>query len=324
MNLKKWTSEEIDIVRSYERNHKTRRDIQDDLEKAGYKRSFKAVTRKIENLGCKKAYGNLDTSKLPKVLIVDIETTPMGVWVWSLGKQYVGHNTIMKSDNNVPMDWHLISWSAKWLYDDKVLSDVITPDEAKNREDKRIVSSVWKLLDKADIVIAHNGDRFDLPKLSTRFIANGLNAPLPFKTIDTLKAARREFSFSSNKQDFLTKFLKIEQKLSTDFQLWIDCMRGDKKALDRMVKYNKHDVIGLEQLYLKLRPYMRSHPNIAVMMDEDACTVCGSKSLKETGKFYYTGTSKFNLYVCGGCNSPYIRSKENQASREVSKRSVAR
>ena len=137
------------------------------------------------------------------------------------------------------MDWNLLSWSAKWLYDDKVLSDVLTPREARARNDKRIMKSVWKLLNEADVVIAHNGDRFDLRKINARFIANHIKAPLPFKTIDTLKQARKEFAFSSHKQDFITKFLKLEEKLDTDFQLWIDCMSGNEKALKRMEEYNR-------------------------------------------------------------------------------------
>ena len=80
-----------------------------------------------------------------------------------------------------------MSWSAKWLYDDKILSDVLTPKEAKERNDKRIIKSVWKLLNEADIVIAHNGDKFDLKKLKARFLSNGFVPPMPYKTVDTLK-----------------------------------------------------------------------------------------------------------------------------------------
>ena len=36
---------------------------------------------------------------------------------------------------------------------------------------KRVLKSIWNLLDEADIVIGHNGDRFDLRKLRWRFIS---------------------------------------------------------------------------------------------------------------------------------------------------------
>jgi hypothetical protein len=145
--------------------------------------------------------------------------------------------------------------------------------------------------------------------------------PMPYKTIDTLKVARKEFAFSSNKQDYITKFLGLEEKLDTEFQLWLDCMNGDEKALERMERYNKTDVIGLEEMYLKLRPYIKNHPNIAVMMDENVCSVCGGDSLVETGKFYHTGASKYQIFYCEGCMSPHIRSKSNMLQTNVNTRS---
>ena len=100
-------------------------------------------------------------AKLPKILFLDIETTPIAVWVWSIGKQYVYPQNIIKDNNNKAIDWYVLSWSAKWLYDDKILSDVLTPKEAKERNDKRIIKSVWKLLNEADIasqiIIQENG-----------------------------------------------------------------------------------------------------------------------------------------------------------------------
>jgi hypothetical protein len=101
-------------------------------------------------------------------------------------------------------------------------------------------------------------------------------------------------------------------------------MSGKQEALNRMEEYNRGDVVGLEDMYLKLRPYMKSHPNIAVMIDDDCCTVCGSTQLKATKKFYYTGSSRYRLYSCKSCHSPYIRSKNSQSNKEITKRSVSR
>lgn len=318
----KWNSQELSILKQYKHGHKSVEQIKDKLTSAGYKRTYKSVSRKLENLRIKKPSAN--SLEMPKVLILDIETTPMAVWTWSLGKQYVGHHSIMRDKKGEMMDWHILSWAAKWLYDDEVMSDILKPNEAKNRKDKRILKSIWSLLNEADIVIAHNGDRFDLRKINARFIANGIKAPLPFKTIDTLKQARKEFAFSSNKQDFITKFLKLEEKLDTEFNLWIECMDGNVNSLKRMQDYNRTDVVGLEELYLKLRPYMKSHPNFAVMLDDDCCTVCGSDSLKQTKKYYYTGSSRFKLYTCNSCHSPFIRGKNSHTNKSVSKRSVTR
>jgi hypothetical protein len=199
----------------------------------------------------------------------------------------------------------------------------VTPKESKNRDDKRILKSIHKLLDEADIVVGHNGDRFDLRKLRWRFISQGMAPPSPFKIIDTLKVARREFFAPSYKQDFLTKYFKLENKIQTDFQLWVDCEAGIPEKLEEMVEYNRHDVMGLEDLYLKIRPYIRNHPNLGVLMEDDICPTCGSKHLQETSSVYLTSANKFPVYKCEKCETPYIRGKRNISDYNTQMRSVS-
>ena len=105
-----------------------------------------------------------EVPKAPKILIFDIETMFMTVSVWGISfKQRIPADNIIE-------DWNALSWSAKWLFDSEIMSDVLTSEEAIARDDSRILKSIWKLLDESDIVIAHNGDKFDLRKLNARFI----------------------------------------------------------------------------------------------------------------------------------------------------------
>jgi len=252
----------------------------------------------------------------PKILLFDVETSFYHFVGWGTYKQFIQHYQITKHQ-------YIISWAAKWLYDDNVQSDVVTPEESKNRDDGRILKSIWKLLDEADIVIGHNGDRFDLRKLRWRFLSKDMQPPSPFRVIDTLKVARREFFAPSYKQDFLTKYFKLKNKLPTEFQLWIDCEEGIPERLKEMVKYNRHDVIGLEQVYLKLRPYIHNHPNLGVLMDKDVCPNCGADDIIETDAEYITSANKFPVYRCNSCKTPYIRHKKNSNEDGTNIRSVA-
>jgi len=275
--------------------------------------------------GCNKQFKiSLDdeirnTKDLPRILMVDIETAPMEVYVWGLYKQFIPHGNVIK-------DWCLLSWCAKWLYDDEIQSDVATIDEARDRNDKRITQSIHKLLDDADIIVGHNLDKFDDRKIKARFITNGIEPPSPYRTIDTLKVARREFALPSYKQDYLTKYFGLTNKINVSefggFELWKNCVTGNKKALDDMVHYNKYDVIGLEELYLKLRPYIKNHPNLGVLMDEDTCPNCASEHLEETDSSYFTAANKFPVYRCLNCRTPYIRHKKNSNTVQTSMRSV--
>tara|TARA_R100001377_G_C3186691_1_gene108842 strand:+ start:444 stop:1379 length:936 start_codon:yes stop_codon:yes gene_type:complete len=289
--------------------------------------SYNGNMQRWECHKCSKQFQNkVESPKtdLPKILLFDIETSPMEVYVWGLYKQFISHNNIIKDKNGNEKSWFVLSWAAKWLYAEEVKSDIVTPKEAKTRNDKRVLKSIWKLFDQADIVIAHNGDRFDLRKLNARFIDNDMQPPTPYKSIDTLKIARKEFAFVSNKQDYLTKHFKLEQKLSTEFKLWVDCIGGNQARLDEMEEYNRHDVMGLEQVYLKLRPYIKNHPNLGVLMDMDVCPSCGCEYLDETDANYFTGANKFPVYRCQGCKTPYIRHNKNSNYVKTTLRSVSK
>jgi len=291
-----------------------------------YSKGFECNLQRYVCVTCKKWFQVPRESPkvgIPKILLFDIETAPMEVYVWTTSyKQFIPHTNIIKDENGEEKSWYVLSWAAKWLYDENVISDIVTPKETKTRDDKRILKSIWKLLDEAEIVIGHNGDRFDLRKLNARFIDNDIKPPSPFKTVDTLKVARREFAFVSNKQDYLTKHFKLEQKLSTNFQLWVDCIHGDQEQLNKMEEYNRHDVMGLEEVYLKLRPYIKNHPNLGVLVDADVCPNCACEFLDETGTEYFTSANKFPVYRCQGCNTPYIRHKKNSNYVQTNMRSV--
>lgn len=155
-------------------------------------------------------------------------------------------------------------------------------------------------MDEADIVIAHFGDRFDIPTLNARAILNDLPPYNTVRSIDTKKVASSTFKFPSNKLDALAKYFGIPGKIDTEFQLWIDCLKGKENAIEEMRVYNVQDIEVLEAVYLKLRPYVKSHPNVAVYMDTETrvCSSCGSKNIKETDRYQYTNTGKFKIWRC--------------------------
>lgn len=237
-----------------------------------------------------------NTSTLPKVLLFDIETSPLQAFIFqkSVWKANVGSDQVIS-------EWFMLCWSAKWLFDDTVMSERLTGNEAKNENDARIVSSLWELLNEADIVIAHNGDSFDVPNMNTRFIVHGLPPTSPYQTIDTKVVAKKQFGFTHNSLNGLAKIFGFEPKMDTDFELWKRCVSGEEEALAYMAEYNKGDVTTLEEIYLKLRPWIKSHPNLGLYVEseEPVCPNCGSSDVTPVeGKNYYTNTSKYPLFRC--------------------------
>lgn len=234
------------------------------------------------------------------VLILDIETAPLVAYTWGIWNQNI-------QPNNISTDWYCLTWAAKWLFEDKVYSAKLTGAESLRQDDSRIIKGIWELLNKADIVIAHNGQKFDIPKLNSRFIINKLHPPLPYQQIDTLLHIRRQFGFTSNKLDYVNQLLNLPRKKENEgMPLWIKCYKGDNKALKEMLDYNIEDVKILEETYLRIRAWIKPHPNMGLFIldeTESRCPTCGSNHLIEMGKEYKTTANSYVMFRCDNCGS---------------------
>jgi DNA polymerase elongation subunit (family B) len=249
--------------------------------------------------------------KGPRVLLLDIETAPMLGYVWGLFDQNVSLNMIHS-------DWHVLSWAAKWLGEKKIM--YMDQRKAKAIEDdSTILKGVWTLLDEADIVITQNGISFDVKKLKARFVLHNIKPPSSFRHIDTLRIARKHFAFTSNKLEYLshklnTKYKKLKHKKFEGFELWKECLAGNQAAWKEMEKYNKYDVLALEEVYYKLIPWDGSIDFNVYNDSTDTVCKCGSSNFEKRG-FSFTNVGKFQRYQCRACGS-WTHSKINLLSKE--------
>lgn len=244
-----------------------------------------------------------------KIGMLDIENTPIKAYCWGLWKQNIGLNQIID-------DWGLLTFAFKWAGVDEVYWDSLK----ESGSEKKMLENLWVFLDEADIIVAHNGDRFDISKINAKFLEHGIKPYSPIKSIDTLKVVKSRFNLTSNKLDYISKYLGFEGKMATGgMQLWIDCMNGSKEAFRKMVDYNIQDVIELENIYEKIKPWISNHPNLALYNDENipVCPKCGSNHLHFRG-YAYTGVSKFRRFQCQDCGG-WGRSSENVLSKSERK-----
>jgi len=236
---------------------------------------------------------------MTKTLLFDIETAPNLGFVWGKWQQ-----DVIEFDR----DWYILCFCSKWLDKRKITCHAL-PNfkryDVDREDDKRVVKKLWKLFDEADILVAHHGDPFDVKKANARFVAHDLPPPSPYKTVDTVKVARKHFKFDSNKLDELGRYLGIGRKLpTTGFALWKGCMEGDKKAWAKMVRYNRQDVKLLEEVYLILRPWMPNHPNVNILSDKrGACPTCGENRLVKRGQTIVGRVNKRQNYQCRSCGA---------------------
>lgn len=181
------------------------------------------------------------------------------------------------------------------------------------------MTTFHKVLSEADCVVAHNGDGFDMKYLKTRMLKCGLPALPPITSIDTYKIAKQQFLFNANRLDYVGKFLGLGGKKPTPHGLWLDVLRGDRKAIRTMVEYNKRDVTLLEGVFLRLRPYMPNHVN-RELFGNTGCPRCGSKKVQSRG-FHRPISRVYRRWQCQSC-SGWFRSVVNEKSVKPSYRTI--
>lgn len=232
---------------------------------------------------------------MANILILDIETAPNVAYVWRFFKENISAKQVLENGQ-------MLSFAAKWLGDDKIYYQ-----DVEHGDETQMLTILFGLLDKADIVVAHYGDKFDLPHIQGRGLVLGLKPPAPYKTVDTKKVASFEFNFPSNSLEYLATVLKLKNrkdghKKFPGFELWLGVLANNPEAWAEMREYNIQDILVLEELYVTMRPYMRRHPNVGVFNDqtEVTCPKCGGHHLQKRG-FAHTNVGRYQRYQCNDC-----------------------
>ena len=229
-----------------------------------------------------------------KIGMLDIETVPNEGYVWAAYRQNVALSQLMASGR-------IIMWAGKiWREPGIVMMD----EYADGYEE--MIRGLHAYITDCDIIVAHNGDKFDMRWANAEFARLGLAPPDPAKTVDTLKVSRKNFAFPYHKLDYLVQEFGLGQKIDTGgFELWTGWIKGDEQSVARMRRYCKHDVVLLERLYKSLRPWITNHPNMGVYIEPDrpVCPNCGSTKVVKKGK-EYTNTGYYQRYRCNSCGAP--------------------
>ncbi len=246
------------------------------------------------------------SSPSPRVLIYDIETSLQLAAIFDL------RNQDWINPDNLITERHVISVCYKWL-GEKTIHSISLLDDPKRfakdpHDDTYVVTQFHKVLGEADVIVAHNGNAFDYKYLKTRMLVHDLPALPPVTLIDTYLVAKQQFKFNSNRLNYLGKLLGVGGKAVTPNGLWLDVLKGDRKAINIMVAYNKRDVTLLEDVFLKLRPYMPSHIN-RELFGFVGCPRCGSKKIQSRG-LHRAISRVYRRWQCQDC-SGWFRSVEN-------------
>lgn len=238
--------------------------------------------------------------KSPRIVTLDIETAPMQSYNWAIWDQNIGLNQIM-------VEWSILSFSAKWLGEKKIVyMDTGGRGVDKVRDDSLLLQTLWRILDEADIVVSQNGKSFDIKKINARMLMAGFKPYSPIKQIDTKIVAKKHFAFTSNKLAWMSEHITVaqkdEHKKFPGFELWAECLKDNPDAWREMKHYNCIDTVTTEELYLKMRPWIEGHPNIAAYSEltMPACPKCGSERVVKRGSAL-TQSGEYHRYQCKAC-----------------------
>ena len=220
------------------------------------------------------------------IYVYDTENSPNIITAWGVFEQNALE--VIKPRQIITVSW---KWLGKVPKGEKAMGAVSLPDFPMYRKDRdnniELMRLIHRHMEKADIVCGHNAGAFDDRRVNTDLIKHGFPPPPPHKVVDTLKIARKHFGFNQNSLKALAEFLGLPHKIETGgYSLWKGCMAGDMKSWRKMTRYCAGDVVTLEALYMKLRPWVQNHPATKPREESNTnppCPMCHERKLESRG-----------------------------------------
>lgn len=241
-----------------------------------------------------------------RILILDVERvagiTQQTYWDRrDLQKRYIHHESVVREPRTTIV-------CAKW-YDSP---EVIRLAEWDKGGRGRFLKRVHALMAEADILVGHNLDGADVPWLEGDFYFPRIGHPHrpqldplpPFKTVDTLKVARKfKTGVPFKSLNALCQIIGIPAKTDVyDREAMERAVNGSTDDRERLTEYCAGDVIATQGLYDWFRPHIKNHPALFVDGKNKltVCNRCGHKT-KPTAKRYVANVLSYSMQKCTTC-----------------------
>lgn len=244
-------------------------------------------------------------NRKPKIVSFDIEVSPAVGWFYPPTYET---NILKMQDRQKLMSfaWETVGFEGihSWCLAD------YGHYKTDPSDDSVLVADLHEKLSQADILLGQNSDNFDVKLANYFFIKNNLEPIPPTKFLDTKKIAKKYFRFPNNTLNMLGEELGVGVKTEiTHADLWYKCfVEHDLDSWLLMKEYNENDVRITTQIYLKMRGFMRNHPNMGRITGEmDACPICGGYNYRVRAN-RQTNTSTYKQYSCNDCGG-YFRDR---------------
>lgn len=219
----------------------------------------------------------------PRILAVDIEAT--------------GLNAAFGT---------ILAIGYKWVGEKRVYCPTILDNSKGMLDDKALVQDFSAVFNEADYVISWYGKRYDIPFIETKLLKYRLPPLAPKYHLDIWEAARKQFKLHSNRLAAWEKFLGTpDSKTEIDYESWLKAAHGDKRAIAEVVDHCRKDVLVLEQVFERFRPWLDKEPPRALFTgDQEGCPSCGSKHVERRGT-KVAATRLYKQFHCLDCGRWY-------------------
>jgi uncharacterized protein YprB with RNaseH-like and TPR domain len=227
----------------------------------------------------------------PRILVWDIETTNLNA---SFGT--------------------VLAIAYKWVGKSKVHIPTILDFNEKGHmlNDKPLIEKFLEVYCTADYTVAHYGKRFDRPFIQTKCLKHRLGPMPDVPLMDTCDVAWKNFKLHSNRLAAWLEYLGCEhEKMPMRTDDWLNAAHGCPKAMKAVKARAEKDVLGLEEVFLAMRPWMKEPIR---QEGTQLCISCGSGHLQHRGT-YRTLQNVFPRLQCQSCGK---WQRENKTGTKLS------
>ena len=241
----------------------------------------------------------------PRILFFDTERAPPLWWAWEQKKeQYLRYSQMVQSGFFTSIQW-------QWEWEAKPSAYSVTDKPKYFREnptcDLHVVKKAIELINDCDILVAHNGKRFDWRHVKGRAIFHNLRPPKKPYIVDTLTEARTS-EFPSNALGDLAKYLGIAEKGYNESEagkMVTGSISQRIKNINLQTEYGIKDIPPLKALYYRLRPFMDNHPNMSTYAQRPCCPNCQSDDFLHRGSSPLASGCIRKQYECRSCGKRF-------------------
>lgn len=205
----------------------------------------------------------------------------------------------------------------KWFGQERVnVTSLLDYPDAFGKDptnDKYVLRALHPLMVEADLIVAYYGKeyRFDVPFINTRMLWHRLPVlPTTTRIVDLYDVAKRDLKLHSRRLASVLDLLQASsEKTKLSGRIWIRAAAGHKPSLRYVINHCFWDVKLLEEAYVGLRAFVRTHPNVTGEFSNrmlGKCRTCGSTRLQRRGYALTRSNRKVRVH-CQNCGSWDVR-----------------